>query len=113
MVAATGDCYEAAGKYMMDHALFPGGEDHLILVHGEVTGQGDIMGLKYGHAWVEDGEMVIDVSNGRDIRMPKPLYYALGGIGDNLHKYTVEEFRRKVSKHKHWGPWDLVTSSGY
>ncbi len=82
------------------------------LVHGEVTGQGPIEGVKYGHAWVEDGGTVIDVSNGRDIRMSKAAYYALGGIGDNVHKYNLAQFRRKVSKFGHWGPWDLKTESG-
>ena len=105
-----GDCYEAAGEYMM-RFLFGGGED-ILLVHGEVTGQGPLEGLKYGHAWVEKGDTVIDLSNGRNLRMPKALYYQLGRIGSNVHKYTMAEFRRKVSRHKHWGPWDLKTESG-
>ena len=29
-----GDCYEAAGRYMMDHS-----KDNIWLVHGEVTGR--------------------------------------------------------------------------
>lgn len=107
-----GDCYEANGRYFMDHAVFPGGEPHLRLVHGEVTGQGRLDGVKYGHAWIEDGGTVIDVSNGRNLRMPKAAYYALGRIDDNIHVYTPEQFRKKVMQYKHWGPWDLVTSSG-
>jgi hypothetical protein len=110
---ATGDCFEAAGRYMMEHAIFPGGKPHLVLVHGEVTGQGPIEGLKYGHAWIEDGGTVIDVSMGRNIRMPKREYYSIGRIGKNVHRYTAEQFRKKVLKHEHWGPWDLKTESGY
>lgn len=110
--AATGDCYEAAGQYMMEHAIFSGKEKGLLLVHGEVTGQRDIEGLKYGHAWIEKGGMVIDVANGRDFRVPKEVYYAIGRIGTNVHKYTVAEFRKKVMEHQHWGPWDLKTESG-
>jgi hypothetical protein len=111
--SGTGDCYEANGRYFMDHGLF-GGDGNMRLVHGEVTGQGPLEGVNYGHAWVEDGNTVIDVSNGRNTRMPKAVYYALGNIeqNDNIHKYTASEFRRKVSQYKHWGPWDLRTSTG-
>ncbi len=104
-----GNCYEAAGRYMMSHSSKKGS---LRLVHGEVTGQGALEGVKYGHAWVEDGNNVIDVSNGRDIRMPKAIYYALGQIRDNVHRYTPQEFTDKIMKHEHWGPWDLKTSTG-
>jgi hypothetical protein len=126
--SGLGDCYEAAGKYMMDNCL--GGCD-LILIHGEVTGQGEISGIKYGHAWVEDGNTVIDKSNGRNVTMAKMMYYVLGKIGQpdmsswgnpnaagpvmtggNVHKYTWEQARAKILDHGHWGPWDLETESG-
>ena len=83
-------------------------------MHGEVRGQGPLDGVQYGHAWVEDGNTVIDVSNGRDIKMPKALYYAIGGIDQigNMKRYTAEEFRKKVMKTENWGPWDLKTSTG-
>ena len=110
----AGDCYEANGKYFMDHAVLPGSDKGMRLVHGEVTGQGSLEGVKYGHAWVEDGNTVIDVSNGRNTRMPKALYYAIGQIdrNDNTHAYKPKEFRKKVMQHEHWGPWDLQTSTG-
>ena len=105
----TGNCFEAAGRYMMDHGL----EDkNLSLVHGEVEGQGPLDGIKYGHAWIEKGNEVIDVSNGRDIKMSKERYYQIGNIGNNLHRYNYKEFAGKITKYKHWGPWDLTTSSG-
>jgi hypothetical protein len=104
----TGNCFEAAGRYMMDH----GAGTNLVLVHGEVTGQGPIEGVKFGHAWIEDGNNIIDVSNGRDIRQPKDLYYRIGRIGNNLKKYNYKQFIDKIVKTKVWGPWDLVTSSG-
>jgi hypothetical protein len=113
VAAGSGDCYEANGRYFMDKSLY-GGDGNLRLVHGEVTGQGPLEGVNYGHAWVEDGNTVIDMSNGRAVRMPKAAYYALGNIeaNDNMHKYTASEFRRNVLKHEHWGPWDLRTSTG-
>ena len=109
-----GDCYEANGRYFMDHAVYRGSETGLRLVHGEVTGQGPLSGVSYGHAWVEDGDDVIDVSNSRNVRMPKAVYYALGQIdrNANTHVYTPEQFRLKVTEYEHWGPWDLQTSTG-
>ena len=123
---ANGDCYEAAGKYMMTKCQFGGNCDNLTLVHGEVSGQGPLTGIRYGHAWVEDGDTVIDKSNGRDLRMPKAFYYAIGQIsretfdedgynpvgGQNVHRYSWPEAREKIVGYEHWGPWDLVTESG-
>ena len=101
-----GDCYEVAGKYVMDNCFM--GDGDVLLVHGEVTGQGKIAGIKYGHAWVEKNGMVIDNSNGRNINVPVEFYYALGHI-ERTYKYNCEEMRKKILETKHWGPWDLVT----
>ena len=105
----NGDCYEAAGRYIMDNF-----DSQLQLVHGEVSGQGAMEGTTFGHAWVLDGDTVIDKSNGRDLRVPKVVYYALGGIDriDNLHVYSREQALDRMLKHKHFGPWDLKTRSG-
>ena len=101
-----GDCYNVAGRYLMDHAF---GEDSgLLLVHGEVGGQGPLAGIRMGHAWIEDGDMVIDNSNGTNRTIPKQLYYAIGNIGQTF-KYTMDEMRKKVLEYGHWGPWDLKT----
>ena len=126
-----GDCYEAAGKYIMNECMAD--DCDLILVHGEVAGQGNLAGIRYGHAWVEDGNTVIDKSNGRNLHMPVPFYYSLGQIaspdmskwgtpegmwdpdlftGGNLHKYLWPEARQKILDSGHWGPWDLETASG-
>lgn len=77
-------------------------------MHGIVTGQGPINGIEYGHAWVEDGDTVHDYSRGRDIQMPKMLYYAFGNIDESKQfRYTPEEMRKKILDTGHWGPWDL------
>ena len=111
--AATGDCYEAAGKYMMDRCMFGNGCD-LVLVHGEVSGQGQLEGITYGHAWVLENDMVIDRSNGRNLQLPKSIYYAVGGIEHigNIHEYTWDEARKHLVTLQHWGPWELRTKSG-
>ena len=108
--AGMGDCYEANGSLFVDETLF-GGENWL-LVHGEVTGQGSLEGIKYGHCWIENGGTVIDQSNGNNIKMSKKAYYALGNIGDNVIKYKPEQVRKKILQTENWGPWDLHTSTG-
>ena len=109
-----GDCYEAAGKYMMDNCQFGAEDCSLVLVHGEVEGQGPIAGISFGHAWILDGATVVDKSNGRDLQMPQMIYYAVGQIDriNNIHEYSWEEVREKILDYGHWGPWDLKTESG-
>ena len=51
-----GDCYEAAARFVIGNSRCPG----IMLAHGEVTGQGPIVGIRYGHAWAEIGDAVID-----------------------------------------------------
>ena len=108
---ATGDCFEASGRFFMDQALFPGKNKTMRLVHGEVSGQKHLKGVNFGHAWVEDGGLVIDVSNGSENTYPKGIYYEAGRINENnnFHMYDAEQFRRKILEAQHWGPWDLVT----
>lgn len=107
-----GNCYQAAA----DLLLFLGikqSTDGYFLVHGEVTGQGKVAGVRFGHAWVEDDQTVYDYSNGRNIKMPKILYYAIGNIDERkVYKYTRDEAIDKMVKSGHYGPWDLVTSTG-
>ena len=104
-----GDCFEVAAKFMFDATMYGTKNLGLRLVHGEVTGQGAIDGVKFGHAWVEDGGTVIDKSNGKDLRLPKSLYYALGDISKTI-EYTYEEMRQKLLESGHYGPWDLKTA---
>ena len=96
---ATGDCFEAAGKLMMDLSWKDGADMSTVrLVHGEVAGQGSLKGTKFGHAWVA-------------------IYYWLGKISDdfgnaNTHSYTYDEFVYKTHESGNWGPWDLETETG-
>jgi hypothetical protein len=108
---ATGDCFSANGQVFMDNALL-GGNRTMRLVHGEVVGRGRSEGVHHSHCWIEDGDTVLDFSNGRSARMPKADYYAMGQIGDNVWIYDVEGFRAKVLEHEHWGPWDLQVTGG-
>ena len=104
----AGDCYMVSAKYL-ENEYFKGNKN-LVLVHGEVEGQGAIRGLRYGHAWVENGDMVIDKSNGKNLEIPKVIYYSIGNIKPNeVFKYNYEQMLKKTLESGHWGPWDLKT----
>ena len=113
-LARNGDCYQAAIEYLWSKYAFEKPETEIKIVHGEVAGQGPLEGLTFGHAWVEQGDVVVDPSNGRMVTMPRQLYYALGCISqiNNMHAYDLEAVRRKILETKTYGPWDLKTASG-
>ena len=84
-MTGEGDCYEAAAKLLYVHRLCPG----IVLVHGTVTGQGPIAGIRYGHAWIEIGDdVVLDPSNGRFVCARKADYYAVGEINEPVTRYA-------------------------
>ncbi len=112
-----GDCYQAAGSFMLQKCMLKPDSRKYLLVHAEVAGQGQLEGITYGHGFVIDTESqtIIDKSNGRNLELPVLLYYTLGKIDEigNIHEYTYREMQQKITTFQHWGPWDLETSSGY
>jgi hypothetical protein len=111
-----GDCMSAAANLMMRfYSDFFGkrlkATGSPVLVHALVYGQGAAKGLRFPHAWVEDADTVIDQSNGRDIRMDKRVYYAIGGIKPKEKgayvKYSYPDMKKKLLSTRHYGPWDL------
>lgn len=119
--SATGDCYEAAANYILSvgspvYGGTPEAAANLRVVHAEVMGQGPLDGTTFGHGFVVDmaTDAVIDKSNGRDLRLPRVIYYAIGQIDSigNIHEYTYEDVVAKMMESMHYGPWDLKTSSG-
>jgi hypothetical protein len=87
------------------------------LVHADITPRlGKMAGRTYGHAWIEDGDKLVDHTTGSTIMdliggfddMPnvssKSIFY---GIADpkNIKKYDTKAFADMIRKHKHWGPW--------
>ena len=120
-----GDCYEVHGRMMMK----PSGRN-FILVHAEVMGQGQLAGVPYGHCFLINKltGTVTDRSNGRDIQMPKEIYYMLGKIDQSeywddtmgrvsrtpkIFEYTQEEAIEWMAETGTFGPWELETESGY
>jgi len=109
---ALGDCYEANARFLVDKFLFARkNADDFRLVHGIAIGQegSPIDGLEFGHCWIEHKKNEVwDFSNGRNIKMPKEVYYLLGKIDPNKTiKYKIEDIRNWLLKSKHWGPWEL------
>jgi hypothetical protein len=115
-----GDCFQAALRTVMDMPKEE--QDGCYVVHGYPMGQGDIEGIRFVHAWVEakekvaetdDGEsisidVVIDNSNGKEVSMPRAMYYRLGKIDpDEVVRYEVQEAFLKAVTTGHYGPWDI------
>jgi hypothetical protein len=101
-MTGEGDCYEAAAKLLYTHRSCPG----IVLVHGTVTGQGPIAGMRYGHAWIEIGDVVLDPSNGRFVCARKSTYYAAGEIREPVARYDFEAAARQMLETCHYGPWE-------
>jgi len=101
----AGNAFEAAIDYMLNASLLEN-RKNLVLVHGKVVGQGPIKGITYMHAWIEDGDEVIDVSDGKNIKMSKFLYYSIGNVSET-HKYTVDRMKNQIMKFQTMGPWTV------
>jgi hypothetical protein len=103
-----GDCFVINGRTFLNDFS---NKQNTYLVHGEVAGQGPLSGITFGHCWIEDNSNVYDFSNGRELVIPKQLYYMIGNIDkiNNIYKYDNKEFLNKLNEFKTWGPWDLKT----
>lgn len=109
-----GDCYAAANRFCLTRSRDENAPVYEV-VHGEVAGQGDLQGTRFGHAWVEHDEvvgdhtvrMVTDRSNRKDVTLPADFYYQLGEIDpDTVKRYSVEDVARYSARSGHHGPWD-------
>lgn len=107
-----GDCFVVHGRHIAKY-MFHTKCDNLLLVHGEVIGQGNLSGIPYGHCWLEDTNtnMVTDMSNNRTLTMDRDEYYLLGNVdvesGNKLFRYTAKQVREFIDITEHWGPWEL------
>jgi len=104
-----GDCFEVAGRAMID--LTEEQEMYgMKLVHAFVRGQGELEGRRFEHAWNEQGDVVLDNSNGNNVVLRKEQYYKLGGIEVEAGAYATynkDDTMINMLKHGHYGPWDL------
>jgi hypothetical protein len=120
-----GDCYEAHANFLADLRIRGDTEElsKWTLVHGIPLGQGPIAGLRFIHCWLEtdgqlssqgdhtipgSGQTVVDLSNGRNIRMPRMIYYSVGNIDpDECVYYTPDEAMERMIEEGIYGPWDI------
>jgi hypothetical protein len=113
---ADGDCFVISANLLTCRDFEPKaamleGFEALVLAHGVVTGQGPVAGIRYSHAWLE-GEvngltMAIDFSNGRQVVIPREIYYQAGNIEPReICRYTEPQARRMLVEHLHYGPWE-------
>jgi hypothetical protein len=104
LTEGKGDCYQAAGRLIMDFL----GDKKATLVHGMVNGQGALDGLRFGHAWVEYGNKILDHSNGNKFEVNKKAYYAIADVKPSECKYyDPGKAAGWMIKKKHWGPWEI------
>jgi len=114
---ATGNCYQAAGEFLMDKA-FGGEHEGLVLVHGRPTLQVEPF-CEYGHAWIEyevpfgDGTMTMCRDVERGVEFPVFMFYSVGNIDpDQCFRYTYPDLARWVTETGHWGPWEGPEACG-
>ena len=104
LLEGKGDCYQAGGRLIMSYF----GDKNAKLVHGMVSGQGQLEGVRFGHCWVEVKDKCLDHSNDKEQELPKDIYYLLGRIDPaECHYYTPEEASKKMVDIGHFGPWDM------
>jgi len=62
---------------------------------------------RYGHAWLEIGDVVVDVSQDKRLVVRRGVYYGVGDIraADNL-VYSQQQAYELAAMSGHSGPWD-------
>ena len=111
----NGDCYMNAANSILTST----GDARL--VHGTVSGQGILQGIRFTHAWVEYGgipPLVYDPSvirnqsscgtiQDKGLHICRDKYYDLGEIREEeVRRYTRQEAVEALLKYEHWGPWE-------
>lgn len=97
-----GDCYLAAGKFIGREAVLAFSKDYR-LVHGNLARLRQ--DVRSNHAWVEEADLVHEVSNGQHKVFSRAAYYQVNGV-TCIHRYMPEEALRLMIRHGHWGPWE-------
>ena len=101
----TGDCFSVHAKAIIREFTT------LTLVHGVVTGQGALKGVRFAHCWLEEKNTVIDMSNGKIKIIPLDIYYKTAKIRNetgSIHKYSLREAAKMLYKYEHYGPWEII-----
>jgi len=94
----NGNCFEYAYKAVVLNRQYS-------LVHGIVTGEGKLKGVKFVHAWCEFDGMCYDST--ANVAMPKKLYYEKGKI-EHTVAYTMDEAFELVIHTETYGYWHPI-----
>ncbi|MSR55679.1 MAG: hypothetical protein EXS09_20720 [Gemmataceae bacterium] len=96
-----GDCFPAEFNHLLKVGITDLDGKQFVLVHGNLA---DLpQDEEVNHAWVEEGEIVHEVSNGQDLRLPKAAYYAQFKVTKTRRYSVMEAMRNGAEK---MGPWD-------
>ncbi len=94
-----GDCIIVACQNVVDNHF-------LKFCYAYVKGRGNLNGRRILHAWNEEGDVVLDFSNGKHIVMRKELYYYLACIEEkDITRQSAEEVMLLMLKTKKYGGW--------
>ena len=96
-----GDCFPAAFYHLLEVGIDDLKGKRFVLVHGnlaQLPQENEV-----NHAWVEEGDIVHEVSNGQNLRVAKAAYYAQNSV-TKTRRYSFIEAMAKGAKHT--GPWD-------
>jgi hypothetical protein len=96
----SGQCFSNAVMYAMEN------NQGATLVHGMIT---NFFGQRFDHAWLEDGDTVIDPTAGSSTS--KASYYE-NVKAEPISRYSYQEALAKCLKHEHWGPWSAARVIG-
>ena len=114
---ALGNCFQNGFKYLFSSK----GNEDMLLVHGTVSGQKHIEGIRYEHCWVEYCEqhivdsqivnlwMVVDPSQDMEkpVVCPRELYYKIARVIElNVKKYSRVDALLFAAKQMHYGNWE-------
>lgn len=89
-----GDCFQNTYNYVLDND-----DNNMIVVHGNVT---NFEGKTFPHAWVEEGDTVIDPTTG--VKTAKEKYYQLLKAQPE-GKYDAIKAIGITIRSKNYGPW--------
>lgn len=99
-----GDCYGTAARLLLSLERCLGAR----LVHGVATLRRDgVPGTtRFGHAWVEVGDVVLDFSNETPRVMRRDVYYWFGDVCEKKCRYyDIDDTRDAILKNETYGPW--------
>src|SRR5207248_772807 len=97
------DCFVAAYEYLFKITEKHAAPNNFALVHGHAFHLSHDCDLNC-HAWVEEGEIVYEVSNGMLLTFTRNEYYARLKI-TNVERYVRNDALINNLMYCHYGPW--------